>query len=451
LNAPDQAVQDIIEAVWAGDPAVVVPSPPGSGKSSTVERVVYAIGKLAHRKVAVACNTNAQVVDLVTRTAKAYPDLSIGWIARQGVDNTIFSDSLPNVNVVNNQKKLDEETMVVFSTTAKWQYVNTEENTFFADLLIVDEAWQCPDVMFAQISCLAPRYLLVGDPGQIAPVTTVDVTRWRHKSDGPQRPAPMALLERQRKRVYKGEDFPVTEIALPATRRFGQDTTNFIQPAFYPDLPFVSIRQPRHLTYKKTDTTSPLDQLLVSFGPDKEIVVGELPFKTGTANASEIAEIAAELVTRAIEHVVVVDDKGNEKPLEAKDVGVVCAHIADVTNVQGYLSSKHPEVWVDTAERWQGAERELMIVWDPMAGKTDLTDFSRDSGRMCVMMSRHRSGCVLLTRDGVTNLLRFAASGTDRILSDKIEDPSYLSWKAQTSLRSAFADRVIQLADSETS
>ncbi len=64
---------------------------------------------------------------------------------------------------------------------------------------------------------------------------------------------------------------------------------------------------------------------------------------------------------------------------------------------------------------------------------------------MCVMLSRHRSGCVLLTQDSTKDLLAFASAGTDRILSADIEDPAYRAWKAQTTLRDALADREIHL------
>jgi hypothetical protein len=449
-RGPDEAVEEIIAAVWRGEPAVIVPSPPGAGKSATIERVVYAVAQLAGRRVAVACNTNTQVQDLVTRTAAAYPDLQVVWLARRGTDDSVLTQPLANVEIVDSDKKIPDDAQLIFSTTSKWQYTTPPDDGPFADLLIVDEAWQCPDVMFAQIAGLAPRYLLVGDPGQIAPVVTVDVTRWRHRADGPHRPAPVVLQERekyraQRERWVEGES-AITRIALPATRRFGPDTTRFVQPAFYPDLPFQSIRPPRRVEFKggDADLTGP-ERLLAALGENREIVVGVLPGGAGQHHLSELANTAAGVVAAALHSMVVVDDKGDSHPLTPKDVGVVCAHVANVTSVQAALGPDYRDVWVDTAERWQGAERELIVVWDPMAGKVDLSDFTKDAGRMCVMLSRHRAGCVLLTQDSTKDLLAFASAGTDRILSADIEDPAYRAWKAQTTLRDALADREIHL------
>jgi hypothetical protein len=447
---PDGAVEQIIEAVWRGDPAVIVPSPPGAGKSSTIERVAYAIAHLADRRVAVACNTNTQVVDLVSRTAAAYPDMRIVWLARNGTNESALPYDFVNVDIVHNYKSIPEDARLIFSTTTKWQYTSPPEGEWFADLLVVDEAWQCSDVMFAQIAGLAPRYLLVGDPGQIAPVVTVDVTRWRHRPDGPHQPAPVVLLEREKYRAKRENWAPgvsaITQIALPATRRFGPDTTSFVQPAFYPDLPFKSIRPQRYLAFKgdAVERTGP-EKLLAGLGEDREIVVGVLPGGAGQHHLSELANTAAGVVAAALRTMVVVDEHG-QRPLTPQDVGVVCAHVANVTSVQAALGPDFQDVWVDTAERWQGAERELIVVWDPMAGKVDLSDFTKDAGRMCVMLSRHRSGCVLLTQDSTEDLLKFAAAGTDRILSSDIEDPAHRAWRAQTTLRDALIERMIDIA-----
>ena len=79
--------------------------------------------------------------------------------------------------------------------------------------------------------------VLVGDPGQIAPVVTGDSRRWQHWAAGPQRAAPEALLA-----AYPEA---VTRLRLPCTWRLGPETTALIQPAFYADLPFRSARPPR--------------------------------------------------------------------------------------------------------------------------------------------------------------------------------------------------------------
>jgi hypothetical protein len=87
---------------------------------------------------------------------------------------------------------------------------------------------------------LSAQVVLVGDPGQIAPVVTGDSRRWQDVPAGPQRAAPEALVV-----AYPDS---VTRLRLSSSWRLGPQTTALIQPAFYADLPFSSARPPRHAT-----------------------------------------------------------------------------------------------------------------------------------------------------------------------------------------------------------
>ena len=59
------------------------------------------------------------------------------------------------------------------------------------------------------------------------------------------------------------------------------------------------------------------------------------------------------------------------------------------------------EVRVDTSERWQGLERNVMVVVHPLSGVTTPSGLDRSTGRLGVMASRHRVGLVLVSRDHV--------------------------------------------------
>lgn len=489
---PDEAVEQILEALWCEYPAVIVPSPPGAGKSGTVERAIYAVGGLQGKRVIVACATNTQVADLALRTSKAYPQIRVGWVTRKGFDPNAIPDAPKNLFIQDSLKDTPENVSVIFATTKKWQTTTSKQvNDFLlralarkhgyslledlaeacgvpleemeiaeavrtleeqdnfvtlGDLLVVDEAWQCHDTDFSHIAWLASRYLLVGDPGQIAPVITVDYTRWRHLPSGPHTPAPVALLNRyahQSQDTKNGNVNPVKVVQLPATRRFGKSTVDVVQPAFYPNLPFHSIRTPRSLSQNepvRKSEENDINKVFQLLSSNQEIVGVELPESKSGLNDVALANVIAEMIHYATENLTVTfqdhkTHKTETHPIAAKDIGVVCAHIAQVASVQAALGEHHEQVWVDTAERWQGSERELMFVWDPLSGKTDLTDFSKDAGRLCVMLSRHKSGCVFVTRENTEEMLRYAAVGDDRILSPDVNDPHFQAWKAQSTFR----------------
>ncbi|WP_432644254.1 hypothetical protein [Nocardia cyriacigeorgica] len=47
-------------------------------------------------------------------------------------------------------------------------------------------------------------------------------------------------------------------------------------------------------------------------------------------------------------------------------------------------------VAVNTANRLQGPEFEVVIVVHPLSGRRDATAFHLEAGRLCVLTSRHR-------------------------------------------------------------
>jgi superfamily I DNA and/or RNA helicase len=62
-------------------------------------------------------------------------------------------------------------------------------------------------------------------------------------------------------------------------------------------------------------------------------------------------------------------------------------------------------VTVDTANSLQGREFDVTIVWHPLSGRRDATAFHLESGRLCVLTTRHRHACVVVARAGIPELL----------------------------------------------
>ncbi|MEV7907613.1 hypothetical protein AB0P04_38960, partial [Streptomyces anulatus] len=75
------------------------------------------------------------------------------------------------------------------------------------------------------------------------------------------------------------------------------------------------------------------------------------------------------------------------------------------------LSKWGGDLRVDTPERWQGLERPVMVAVHPLSGVTDPSAFDLETGRLCVMASRHEAAFVMLTRDHVgTTLANYVPS-----------------------------------------
>lgn len=416
VRSPDDAVTDVLTAVLVdGAAATVVASPPGAGKTYLVELVASSAALLGSMRVVIACQTNAQMLDLAHRATAAYPQLPLWILGRRGFT---LPGTLHGAQLATKPTDLPDGPIVVLATAAKLTWLPVDADPF--DLLIVDEAWQTTDATFAQIAPSGAQALLVGDPGQIAPVVVSDIRRWRSDPTGPHVAAPDALLRRR-----PGD---VRLVNLPATRRLGDDTTGAVAPTFYPDLPFRSVRPPAAGDFDTTaagQAAEPLDRITEG----QEIVLVEVAGDphAGVHDPDVARSVAA--VARAATRGQAAHGTGPPRPVT---VGVACAHVTQVAAVSALLGAGHT-IHIDTMDRLQGLEFDVTVVWHPLSGRTEPTEFSRDAGRMCVAVSRHRLGCVVVSRPGTLDTLARAGAGNERVLGIDI-DPAYRGWRANVGL-----------------
>jgi hypothetical protein len=228
------------------------------------------------------------------------------------------------------------------------------------------------------------------------------------------------------------------QLALPVSRRLNEDTVSLIQPAFYPDMPFRAMSRDRSVAFRIAGIM-PFDAALDGVAAGASIVMVELPPQiTGEADG----ELAQELVTsifRLLRRRAWMSDDGRVRDVTPADIGVVCAHVSQVNAVRERLGPDLTEVFVETANRFQGIERPFMFVHHPLSGRADATAFHLDAGRLCVMLSRHRIGCWIFGRQGITEqLTRFAPAG-DRALGID-EDLEYRGWRAHLTLLLALSE-----------
>jgi hypothetical protein len=124
----------------------------------------------------------------------------------------------------------------------------------------------------------------------------------------------------------------------------------------------------------------------------------------------DIATAAAQLVERVLQRGgQAITGTGQISPLTPADIGISATHRAMNSMIIGMLphaiSNQESGVRVDTPERWQGLERKLMIVIHPLSAVARPSAFDLETGRLCVMASRHQAGLIVLSRDHVPQTL----------------------------------------------
>lgn len=95
-------------------------------------------------------------------------------------------------------------------------------------------------------------------------------------------------------------------------------------------------------------------------------------------------------------------------------------------------------VAVDTANRLQGREFDVTVVLHPLSGRPDATAFHLETGRLCVLASRHRHACVVVCRAGVADLLDEHPSTEPVQLGVTVKFPD--GWEANHAVLSHLAE-----------
>ena len=385
--------------LWATakSPSVtVVSSPPGAGKTRTLIAVCQHAMK-ARKRVGVACQTNSQADDVCRRLA-----IEIGasrvcrYISATGDD----TPPVAGCHVESTANNILAGPLVVVGTTMKWALI---ENAPDVDLFLIDEAWQMALASFIPLLRFCDRFILIGDPGQIPPVVSAPTERWETSTNPPHRAAPEVLRDRM----------DVTRVSLPATWRLPHDTANLIRDFYDFKFESAAMEGERSLRFvaAKSDTIAGVDKSLDQLTRHSIArVLVPMPKAGGLAQADpDVAAAAAATVVRALERkatATAVDRDVANKALKPTDIGVAASHRVMVQAVLSKLPSElRTQVKVDTAERWQGLERELMVVVHPLSSMENPGDFDLETGRLCVMVSRHQSGLVVVGREHIGDTL----------------------------------------------
>lgn len=377
----------LIDHFLSGGRLAVVKAPPGSGKTHTLVEVLAALTDQKMR-VAVAAQTNNQADDICARLVTAHPAIPV---VRFGSGGSSGSDELPSSVVhVTDKKELPNRAGVTVSTTAKWALTDLPSAY---DLLAVDEAWQMSWADLMQCATVSGRFLMIGDPGQIPPVVTIDTRRWETSPRAPHIAAPEVVM------TEPGLENDGFVGSLPTCRRLPNESVDFIRP-FY-DFDFSAYVAPGTRGLELTgDWGNPL-----AAGRPLALTIPTPEYGPPIEVDHDIACTAAEVVRRLLSEATLRLNDGR-RSLTLQDIGVTSSHRVMNAALTTALGSLAGPVRVDTPERWQGLERPVMIAVHPLSGVIDPSAFDLETGRLCVMASRHQAGLILLTRDHVGDTLR---------------------------------------------
>lgn len=412
----EAVLRDLLEGDHRG---VVVDSPPGAGKSTLV---VKAAGELAATgdPLMIVAQTNEQVDDLIARLGARSPEVRVGRLSAVDYEASERVRDHPGCRVGPKVADLGSPAITI-GTAAKWATV-TEGSWPWA---IIDEAYQMRSDALLRVAPRFDRALFVGDPGQLDPFSTVEVERWTGLSWDPMQSAVAVLLRHN-------PDLPVHR--LPVSWRLPHTAAALVAEAFYPFTGFRSGTGPgdRSLRFGR-GSTDPLDDVLDS-AAETGWGLHELPARFTIRTDAEAAAACAALAARAIVREAVTASESGGGALTADRIAIGAAHRDQAAAIRSFLPPEAKGVTVDTANRLQGREYDLTIVLHPLSGRQDATAFHLESGRLCVLTSRHRHACVVVAREGIADLLDAHPSTEPVHLNVPVKFPD--GWEANQAILS---------------
>lgn len=350
------ATAKALYSVWTGQRCTIVDSPPGGGKTRLTVTIAAHLVVRGRQHITIAAFTRAQVVALANRlTEQIDPELihlrmkgDTGAPLVQGIRRKTEA-AAPGVGSV---------TVCTLASLGTGRYASTP-------ILMVDEAYQSTFASVATAANAAEQVIMVGDPGQIGPVVTVDTGAWERLKMAPHRPAPLVFGQRE----------DAQRVSIDRTYRLGPLTADAIAPLYR--FPFRSARPDKHVTLAHGQTLSEVESLAVQApaNPEDEGMLWT------------VARRAASLVGARL--TVTDDDSGTVRELDERDVAVVVAQNSQVSILTAMLSSLGSgQVTVGTADSLQGGEWQAVVALDPLAGGV-ASEHHTAPGRLCVMASRH--------------------------------------------------------------
>jgi hypothetical protein len=347
--------------------------------------------------VPIVAQTNAQADDLVRKIRSGHSDLVVGRLVGSADPDVPHDKSTLISKQVADLAGCD----IVVATGAKWGYV---EDVHY-EVGIVDEAYQMRSDQLYFVADLFDRALFVGDPGQLDPFTPADDSRWKGHPDGPVSPAVATVLHH----------LPETPVhRLPVSWRLSAKCAPLVSEAFYPTMPFRA---------GSDETERALTATISAGGGSTDDAIDEA-ISNGWAYLELPEAIVPTTDTLAVRAVVGLAVRALERELEAKDTprdegavdgsriaigvvhrdqrAVVRATLDQVGKDKGIDVSP---ITVNTANRLQGREFHLVVALHPLSGRAAASEFHLETGRLCVLLSRHRHSCIVVSRAGVPELL----------------------------------------------
>ncbi len=403
-NVPDflhETQKTLLRNILGSKDYFLVQGPPGTGKTSAlIHSIIHILHQDPEERILLCAYTNRAVDELCGVVHKlGFPFLRLG--SKQGTAFPEYSlQTLSENSTLEELRGFITHNRIIVSTVSTLHTHAEIFSWFTPKTMIVDEASQLLEPQLSGILTHAERFILIGDERQLPAVITQDI-----KGTAVNHPLfeeigltdfRMSLFERLlRQCIQYGDDHAYGMLTMQA--RMHEDIAKIVSRMNY-DNKLQSMNE-----WQKSVIENPLPEFPGLYWID---MAPEHQFKIHKAEA----ELSIELAMRAF-------DQGN-----THSIGIITPFRSQIALIQSLIPEHAKDaILVDTVERFQGSERDLIIISLAihcpmhMKGIESITEFMGEKidRKLNVALTRARKQCIIL---GVPSALDF-------------DSPYYALWK----------------------
>ncbi len=389
-NHPDTAsgMESVIRDMHSAKQLYIVQGPPGTGKTSgLLSTYLSELYRQSDKTVLILSFTNRAVDEICLCLQKR----ELPFI-RTGISELIQAELLSSK--INGKRFAEMESVI--KTNRIWVSTVQSANSWYLDMLklisfdeiIVDEASQIIESNILGILAQAPKTILIGDQNQLPPITVQSPMPFSFKESQLQSLAyadyGQSLMERQHKLlVGKG----VAQTMLEKHYRMHESIAALVADTYLNRLQTATERQ-RLALQTKPGIPAWLNQRLIFI---------DCPPSRDFHNDPDQVALIRKLITAMQKNGLV-----NNPALE---IGIVAPFRAMIHSLWQDLWQSEPRLEglsIDTVERFQGSEREIILLCLPLRTEADMRQIESLSAggevdrKLNVALSRARERLIIL-------------------------------------------------------
>ena len=351
LNAEQN---QILNQALAAKDYFLLQGPPGTGKTSAM--LANMVGHIFHQteeNIFLLAFTNRAVDEI----CKKIEPICKGQMIRLGSGKEGSPYSLSHLTKDKKIKEVHQilsQTRIFVSTVASfYKNLNLFKIKTF-DTVIVDEASQLLEPHLSGVLPRFKRFILIGDEKQLPAVVTQDaekcLTQQTDLHDMGIRDLSISMFERLLTNA-QNRDWHSCYAMLTTQFRMHGDITQFVNDHFYKKLKIGTERQTLPLQHPP----SPASGELADWINQSRLLFWDSPLE----HQNKINHTEAQRVVRLLQ---VIRDM-YQQDFKADTVGIITPYRAQIAQIYGQLDEElQNKVSIDTVERYQGSEREIVII-----------------------------------------------------------------------------------------